>query len=233
LVTRARRYSFDRIEVDEVLAADPAQLLERITGHDDAPTRAVAAELTDAAVNLALAYARRARRTEEPVEPVSAVDDPDTFGRFLESFATEGHNLHPCGRTRLGWSVADLLAHDLESDATPVAFVAVRRDRHIGDEIGPDLVIQSTVDSHRYAVSPVHPWQLRRLRASSGDGDLIIPLDDTWPAAPTASLRTLLLPPGSPSRYLKLSLDIQVTSTRRTISVASTRNGPVLSRLLV
>jgi siderophore synthetase component len=33
-------------------------------------------------------------------------------------------------------------------------------------------------------------------------------------------------------RYLKLSLDIQVTSTRRTISIASTRNGPVLSRLL-
>src|SRR5262249_5440391 len=32
--------------------------------------------------------------------------------------------------------------------------------------------------------------------------------------------------------YLKMSLDIQVTSTRRTISVASTRNGPALSALL-
>jgi len=33
-------------------------------------------------------------------------------------------------------------------------------------------------------------------------------------------------------RYLKLSLDIQVTSTRRTISPASTRNGPVVTALL-
>jgi siderophore synthetase component len=33
-------------------------------------------------------------------------------------------------------------------------------------------------------------------------------------------------------RYLKLSLDIQVTSTRRSISVASTRNGPALSQVL-
>jgi siderophore synthetase component len=39
--------------------------------------------------------------------------------------------------------------------------------------------------------------------------------------------------PAAPDgRYVKVSLDIQVTSTRRTISVASTRNGPVLSRLL-
>ena len=51
---------------------------------------------------------------------------------------------------------------------------------------------------------------------------------------PTAALRTLLLPPGADGlrRYLKVSLDIQVTSTRRSISVASTRNGPALSALL-
>jgi siderophore synthetase component len=32
--------------------------------------------------------------------------------------------------------------------------------------------------------------------------------------------------------FLKLSLDIQITSTRRTISIASTRNGPQLSAIL-
>jgi siderophore synthetase component len=62
---------------------------------------------------------------------------------------------------------------------------------------------------------------------------VLVPLDATLPVVPTAALRTLLLPPAGGGRsYLKLSLDIQVTSTRRTISVASTRNGPVLSRLL-
>ena len=51
---------------------------------------------------------------------------------------------------------------------------------------------------------------------------------------PTAALRTLLLPPTADGqrRYLKVSLDIQVTSTRRSISVASTRNGPAVSALL-
>jgi siderophore synthetase component len=63
----------------------------------------------------------------------------------------------------------------------------------------------------------------------------LVPLDGvTVGATPTAALRTLLLDglPGQTRRYLKVSLDIQVTSTRRTISVASTRNGPALSALL-
>jgi siderophore synthetase component len=230
LVTQARAHGFDRVEVDEPLSADPALLLERLTGRADPTTRAVGAELTDATVNLALAYARRARPLEPPAAP--GVEDADAYARFLESYAIEGHNLHPCGRTRLGWSAADLLAYDLEADAMSVAFVAVRRDHHIGDEIGPQFLPESTVDPRRYAVTPVHPWQLRRLLDRYPDGDLFIPLEASWPAAPTAALRTLLLPPDAPARYLKVSLDIQVTSTRRTISVASTRNGPLLSRLL-
>src|SRR2546423_14981933 len=53
-------------------------------------------------------------------------------------------------------------------------------------------------------------------------------------AEPTAGLRTVLVAAdtGGVRRYLKLSLDIQVTSSRRSISIASTRNGPALSALL-
>jgi siderophore synthetase component len=58
----------------------------------------------------------------------------------------------------------------------------------------------------------------------------VIPLDLELPALVTGALRTLYVP--DLGRYLKVSLDIQVTSTRRTISVASTRNGPALSRRL-
>jgi siderophore synthetase component len=59
-------------------------------------------------------------------------------------------------------------------------------------------------------------------------------LDAELDAVPTAALRTLLLPPGADGRrrYVKVSLDIQVTSTRRSISVASTRNGPAVSAML-
>ncbi|MFD0592782.1 IucA/IucC family C-terminal-domain containing protein [Catellatospora coxensis] len=78
----------------------------------------------------------------------------------------------------------------------------------------------------------MHIWQLRHLTGRHpelfADGTLRV-LDDVVPARPTAALRTVL-PPGS--TYLKLSLDIQVTSTRRSISIASTRNGPALSEVL-
>src|SRR5262245_693224 len=53
LVTLARRHGFDRLQVDDALHADPALLLERLAGSDDA-VRAVGEELTDACVNLAL-----------------------------------------------------------------------------------------------------------------------------------------------------------------------------------
>jgi D-ornithine---citrate ligase len=59
-------------------------------------------------------------------------------------------------------------------------------------------------------------------------------LPGTITAAPTSALRTVLLEPDTAGlrRYVKVSLDIQVTSTRRSISIASTRNGPSITRLL-
>ncbi|HEV7899975.1 MAG TPA: IucA/IucC family siderophore biosynthesis protein [Planosporangium sp.] len=230
-------HAFDRAEMR--LVRDPVRVLtelpERIGGGE------LAVELADAAVNLAVAYARR---------PVPAVTGPardsvelaagllpDDQAVFFERLSTEGHNLHPCGRTRLGWGVADALAHDLESASTTVGFVAVRRDLHSGDDVGGLLGVRA--DRPGYAAQPVHAWQLERVvrpryAGLIADGALV-PMDGvTLPGVPTAALRTLLLDadPGQPRRYLKVSLDIQVTSTRRTISVASTRNGPALSTLL-
>jgi D-ornithine---citrate ligase len=230
LVARADRHPFERLEVTEPLLLDPARLLRRLAGGRASP---VEAELTDATINLALAYARNRSAIHRPAIHTSARDlvdlwrelDPDTRCVHFERLATDGHNLHPCGRTRLGWSVPDLLAYDLETPAATVGFVGVRRDVHVGDEVGPEL-IDRRLDG--YAISPVHPWQLRHIRARYGD--VIRPLDEELPALVTGALRTLLLP--DRGRYVKLSLDIQVTSTRRTISVASTRNGPALSRLL-
>jgi siderophore synthetase component len=222
LVARAEQHAFDRIEVAEPLVLDPARLLRRLVGHGPGP---VEAELADATVNLALALARR------PAGLPDEGHDADTQCVHFERLATEGHNLHPCGRTRLGWSVPDLLAHDLESPMTSVGFVGVRRDLHVGDDLGPSLV---DVELDGYAVTPVHPWQLRHImtgpHAELAAEGALVPLDLELPALVTGALRTLLLP--DLGRYVKVSLDIQVTSTRRTISVASTRNGPALSRLL-
>jgi len=229
-----QRHAFDRVEFAHSPMGHPAQLLDGpLAG---AAGTGLAAELDDAVINLAIAYARTG-----PTGRGNGGGDADEAALALERRAVDGHNLHPCARTRLGWRPTDVLRHDLEARQTHVGFVAVRADLHTGDDIGAALAAGYPglpVAPDGYALVPVHAWQLsevlpHRYADLVRDGALR-PLDGSLPAAPTAALRTLLLPPGADGRrrYLKLSLDIQVTSTRRTISVASTRNGPAISGLL-
>jgi D-ornithine---citrate ligase len=230
----ARRYGFGRLELTDPVDVHPTRLLAALGL--DAPD--LADELTDACVNLAVAYARRP--AWEPLR-WDGVDADAQVLRF-ERLATEGHALHPCGRTRLGWRVPDLLAHDQESAGTSVGFLAVRRDLHLGDDVGAllrEAYPHLPAPPRGYLLHPVHAWQLHTV-VPERYADLFAtgalrPLPGVaLPAEPTTALRTVLLPPDGDGkrRYLKLSLDIQVTSTRRTISVASTRNGPTLTALL-
>jgi len=208
------RHAFNRVEYPASGVGDPVELLDGI----EAP--GFAAELRNAVINLAIAMAR---------PPAEVGDGPDWHTIGLERLAVSGHNLHPCGRTRLGWDTGDVLIHDLESPLTSVGFVAIRDELHLGDDVWPGVTAPAG-----YTVQPVHPWQ-RDMVLPARYGDLLkdrslIILGDELPAVPTAALRTLLLP--ATGEYLKVSLDIQVTSTRRSISVASTRNGPAVSQLL-
>ncbi len=234
-VAPAGRYGFDRVRLSTV-DTPPDRLLAGLGV--DSP--GLAAELTDACVNLAIAYARRARIDDDPLTATGL--DPDTRTAMFERLPTEGHNLHPCGRTRLGWRVPDVLAHDQESPGTRVGFVAVRHDVPTGDDVGAllgDRYPRLPAPPPGYRLHPVHAWQLATVipdRYADLVADrAILPLPGVeLAAAPTTALRTVLVEPDAHGRrhYLKLSLDIQVTSTRRTISVASTRNGPALSTLL-
>lgn len=247
---QGRDHGFDRVEFTAAGVDDPVDLLPARLGGNG---WGFAAELADAVVNLAVARARLAAigggHGVATVPPdamgADAVDpnavDPDAAALAVERLAVSGHNLHPCGRTRLGWDLADVLAYDLEAGATRVGFVAVRRDAHLGDDVGAALAAahpQLPAAPAGYVLQPVHPWQRDTvLPARYADllrAGTVRVLDVELDAAPTAALRTLLLPAtGAGShRYLKVSLDIQVTSTRRSISVASTRNGPEVSTLL-
>jgi siderophore synthetase component len=223
-----RRHGFGRAEPTGPLPAPAPALLAGLAG---ALSRAqggdLPAELDSAVANLALAHARRPAGSD----PFTLATGPDERAVAFELLATDGHNLHPCGRTRLGWSVRDVLAHDLEARSVPVHFVGLRREHLLGDDVGARLDRPGTPG---YAAHPVHPWQLAHLRATRADlfaAGALVDLPDVapLPAAPTAALRTLYAPGHG---YLKLSLDIQVTSTRRTISTASTRNGRALTGLL-
>ena len=172
-------------------------------------------------VNLALAYARPAAPTGRR-RPGRGARSPWSGSR------STGHNLHPCGRTRLGWDTTDVLAHDLEAGHTRSAFVAVRRRpaprrrrrrRARGRVPGAARAAarlpacsRCTPGSATRSCPPVR----RRCSATARCGSSTA----SSTPRPTAALRTLLLPPGPDGRrrYLKVSLDIQVTSTRRSIS---------------
>ncbi len=246
----ARRHGFDRVELAGPVPASPAAALDEL----GVPGGVLAAELADAERNLALGYARRAGIDADLRARAAAAGSADLYGLaatldaddqviLYERLSTEGHNLHPCGRTRLGWRIPDLLAHDQESPSTRVGFVAVRAGRHLGDDLGTllrDGYPWLPTPPPGYRLQPVHAWQLESVLPDRY-ADLfaardLIPVDGaaTLRAVPTTALRTVLLDPDrhGTRRYLKLSLDIQVTSTRRTISVASTRNGPAISALL-
>ena len=232
-------HAFDRVEFASAGADDPVDLLA------DTGSAGFAAELRNAVVNLAVALARQdVRATAGPAAGRTAgpaAGDPDAAAIAAERLAVAGHNLHPCGRTRLGWDTTDVLAHDLEAGHTRVGFIAVRDDGPLGDDVGAALTAaypRLPAPPPGYRLQPVHAWQ-RDAVLPVRYGDLLRDgavriLDAELDAVPTAALRTLLLPPGADGlrRYVKVSLDILVTSTRRSISVASTRNGPAVSALL-
>ncbi|MFC7533158.1 IucA/IucC family protein [Actinoplanes sp. GCM10030250] len=214
------RHAFNHVEYAGSGVGDPVELL---AGLDSAGLDSFAAEIRNAVINLAIALAR--------FRPAPPTANPDQDAIRLERLAVAGHNLHPCGRTRLGWDTVDVLTHDLEAGPTTIGLIAVRDDHHLGDDLGTQLGLPPAPTGYR--TQPVHTWQrdliTSRYATYFTDG-VLQHLDGTLDAEPTAALRTLYLP--GTNTYLKLSLDIQVTSTRRSISIASTRNGPALSHLL-
>ncbi|MDH6115259.1 siderophore synthetase component [Kitasatospora sp. MAP12-44] len=224
-------------------------------------------ELADSAANRALAralVARRAARLSGPDLLSSLHGAPSTVALQLEALNAEGHPLHPCRRTRRGFSTADVLAYTPESGAVVgVQLAAVRRELllespgergSVGELLAagyPQIAAQAErglrargVDPAQYALVPVHPWQAREripaLYASElAEGALVLLPEAVLPCRPTASIRSLVtVDPGRDGRRyaVKVSLDIQLTGLRRTISPATTRNSPqiagVIDRLL-
>ncbi|MGH3825719.1 MAG: IucA/IucC family protein [Pseudonocardiaceae bacterium] len=252
---------------ETTVIAAPRDLVELLASCAPAPGwRSFATELADAVANLALAYARSEeqrlarlpRNTPDPVDLAWMLRARSTPGEalvFFERLNTEGHNLHPCGRGRLGMSPAAVLRHDLESDTpTDLIMVGVRRERveSTPDELGRDVgqllcaeyprlatAIGAQLDPTGYVFLPVHAWQLeqvvRPLLTEEIAAGTVVPVPAARLAGvPTSSLRTLLTERSPAGRRLlvKTALDTLIGSTRRSISAHTTNNGPVYSRLL-
>jgi D-ornithine---citrate ligase len=279
-------YAFDHVKPGEpvlwlragevTVIESPHDLVELLAEYDPAPGwRWFAAELADTVANLALAYARSEKQRLVLRQIALQLDAPDTVSLaqivaageahedvtvFFERLNTEGHNLHPCGRGRLGMRPVDLLRHDLESEtSTDLILVGVRRERiestpdEQGRDIGQllraeyprlDLAIREHfrvdhLDPADYVFVPVHAWQLeqvvRPLFADEITDCTVVPVPAARLAGvPTSSVRTLLTERSPMDRRLlvKTALDVLIGSTRRSISAHTTNNGPVYSRLL-
>jgi siderophore synthetase component len=226
-------------------------------------------ELVDSASNLALSRAAAQRRrevlqaTKAPnlLHTVPAALSPSGAALDLDALETEGHALHPCRRTRLGFSTADVLAYTPEFGAkVKVEIAAVHREsaletpdedgRTVGDLLAaayPALTAQAVRglrerghDPDAYVLVPVHPWQAQRVLPSvygtEIDAGLLVRLPEaTLTCRPTSSIRTVVTTrPGQDGERLalKLALDVQLTGGRRTISPATIRNSPRLGPLL-
>lgn len=254
----------------------PQDLVELLAEFGPEPGwRSFAAELADSVANLALAYARSREQRLALRQVATELDALDTVGLaqrlatgetpedvmvFFERLNTEGHNLHPCGRGRLGMQPSDLLRHDLESEtSTELILVAIRRERvesapdERGRDVGELLCTEypelgtavrehfrlDRLDPAGYVFVPVHPWQLKQvvqplLAEEIAEGTVVPVPSARLAGVPTSSVRTLLTERSPAGRRLlvKTALDTLIGSTRRSISAHTTNNGPVYSRLL-
>ncbi|MEV4514816.1 IucA/IucC family protein [Dactylosporangium sp. NPDC049525] len=196
------------VVADGVAHTHPARLLAalRPTGHADRLVR----ELDNSVANLALALAAAdltaASLTTAAYRDLAA----------LEQSIVDGHPLHPCCRTRIGMSTADVLAYAPEHHPT----VRLRI-------VEVDPARWRTGGTPRPPLLPVHPWQLERALATG----LVRDTGRDLPARPLMSLRTLA-PLDTPGQHLKTAVEVQMTSAVRTLSAAAVHNGPLASDLV-
>lgn len=193
---------------------DPAELVRglRVPGE----TARLAAELEQSVAYLALARAAQAEPHRGDATLTTIAGRPDGLAQ-LEQAVVDGHPLHPCCRTRLGMSQAEVLAYAPEHRPTvTLELYSVPSQRWLttGAGLPPQL--------------PVHPWQREHvlnaypfLKSSGG----------RIPTRPLMSLRTLASVT-DPSRHYKTAIEVQMTSAVRIVSPAAVRNGPLLSALL-
>ncbi|MER6569586.1 IucA/IucC family protein [Streptomyces sp. NPDC001093] len=191
----------------------PVELLAQLGLRTPAADR-LAAELDNSVVNLALARAANAGARVPPKDSADA-----------EQAVVDGHPQHPCCRTRTGMSIADVLAYAPEHHpVVRLALLRVPADRWQGAGTWPRVLRDGDT-----ILLPLHPWQRNHLLVHHPGLTVV---EETIPARPLLSLRTLAPLDVLPGCHLKTALDVQVTNYRRTISPAEVADGPPLSDLV-
>ncbi len=183
--------------------------------------QALLEELQQGAAVQAAAYAAARHRPA----PSSCAD--------FEAWTPEGHNLHPGAKTRAGFTAAEMVAYAPDfAQHTEVPWIEIDAELISAWGSMPDLF---RGPNRRWCL-PVHPWQLQRVlpevyAPEFASGRLLVSPRGPVRAAIGSSLRTLT-PEADELPVLKLAVGALMTSSDRSISAHTARQGPIYTACL-
>lgn len=169
-----------------------------------------------------------------------------------------GHPYHPCAKTKIGFSIEDVLNYSPEfSPRVSVILCAVHKKyvhiQKLDDkpifidwfaQYFPDIYASWIIrlqnlhlDENDYIPFPVHPWQAVNIIPSLffdylKEKIIFIFENIKLDMSPTLSLRTLAPIEYVHAPYIKFPIAIQATSDMRTLTKASTENTPKMTYVL-
>ncbi|WP_347861903.1 IucA/IucC family protein [Salimicrobium sp. PL1-032A] len=164
---------------------------------------------------------------------------------FFEQWVIQGHTTHPAARTKIPMEPEDVKRYAPEWGAAPeLVPLAVKRDSTVetapfGVEMteallrtAPEMKKEFDQLEGEYKLIPLHPWQAKYTLPEHYGRELrekiFVPLETKIPSAALMSFRTMAIR----DYHIKTAVDVQMTSAVRTVSAASTKNGPIMAGLL-
>ncbi|MBA2174928.1 hypothetical protein H0266_08495 [Halobacillus locisalis] len=252
------RYTLGHIDIDSIQwKSEPVttagQLLDLLFQQQE---QRLKTEIADSIDNYTLALAIAEKRQSDIHTDASDVFEyakhPGIQSplSFFEQWVIQGHTIHPCSRTRLGMTTEDVATYAPEWQGRPqVIPMAVKKGLFQKTGASPRQILfdeypevehafyERGLAPEEYELIPVHPWQLEHTipkyyAHALHDGGLVA-LDRVGiDTAALISFRTLAPFNNQMKHHIKTAVNVQMTSAVRTVSAASTKNGPTLSRLL-
>lgn len=219
---------------------------------DDACSEKIRAEIDNCLDHLAMAFDHETEHNEEISYSVktlisakkTALQQRETL-LYSEIIPFKGHPIHVCAKTKMGFSRQDVSAYSPEfSPKVNLQLLAVHRSNLIfSDEIDSWTKYSAELLSYQqaedYLIMPVHPWQYEHVisktyQAHINSGALFKLEDETIEVLPTLSMRTAFLPstPGQPFYHIKVPINIQATSVKRSLTLRDLYNGIEFSKLI-
>lgn len=186
--------------------------------------------------------------------------DKDQILTFFEQWCINGHLIHPTPKSKQGLSIDDLVKYSPEAKKYfKLELVAVRRDLSIyncNNDMSYDDYMKTILKSdyeklkdtfkdyhlswEDYYIIPVHPWQYSYILNNNieilnnkvlTDKDLFkIKSDINIEGKALVSFRSLFLK--GIGMFIKLPMEVQITSSRRHLSTRASHHAVYISKIL-